>query len=440
MKKVFIKTHGCQMNEYDSAKMLDMLSIKEGFIQTENQEEADLLVLNTCSIREKAQERVFHQIGRWKKLKDNNPDLKIAIGGCVASQEGANLSRRAPAVDIVFGPQTLHRLPSMYRDATEDNERQLDISFPKIEKFDHIPDTKTDEPTAFVSIAEGCNKYCSFCVVPHTRGHEVSRPLDDILDEIKKLAEQGVREVNLLGQNVNNYKGPHKGETKSLAYLIEKTAEIDGIDRIRYTTSHPYEFRDDLVDLYAGLPELVSHVHLPVQSGSDRILKLMRRRYTADFYMKLIERIRNNRPNISFSSDFIVGFPGESQQDFQDTLDIIDAVKYDESFSFIYSPRPNTPAAEMEDNVLDDEKKERLSILQQKLNQHSFSIGRKMVGTTENCLVTGISKKNPGEMQARTENNRVVNFASSDKLIGKFAEIEIVDQLTNCLRGSLVEA
>lgn len=428
------------MNEYDSAKMLDMLSIKEGFIQTENQEEADLLVLNTCSIREKAQERVFHQIGRWKKLKDNNPDLKIAIGGCVASQEGANLSRRAPAVDIVFGPQTLHRLPSMYRDATEDNERQLDISFPKIEKFDHIPDTKTDEPTAFVSIAEGCNKYCSFCVVPHTRGHEVSRPLDDILDEIKKLAEQGVREVNLLGQNVNNYKGPHKGETKSLANLIEKTAEIDGIDRIRYTTSHPYEFRDDLVDLYAGLPELVSHVHLPVQSGSDRILKLMRRRYTADFYMKLIERIRNNRPNISFSSDFIVGFPGESQQDFQDTLDIIDAVKYDESFSFIYSPRPNTPAAEMEDNVLDDEKKERLSILQQKLNQHSFSIGRKMVGTTENCLVTGISKKNPGEMQARTENNRVVNFASSDKLIGKFAEIEIVDQLTNCLRGSLVEA
>ena len=428
------------MNEYDSAKMLDMLSIKEGFIQTENQEEADLLVLNTCSIREKAQERVFHQIGRWKKLKDNNPDLKIAIGGCVASQEGANLSRRAPAVDIVFGPQTLHRLPSMYRDATEDNERQLDISFPKIEKFDHIPDTKTDEPTAFVSIAEGCNKYCSFCVVPHTRGHEVSRPLDDILDEIKKLAEQGVREVNLLGQNVNNYKGPHKGETKSLANLIEKTAEIDGIDRIRYTTSHPYEFRDDLVDLYAGLPELVSHVHLPVQSGSDRILKLMRRRYTADFYMKLIERIRNNRPNISFSSDFIVGFPGESQRDFQDTLDIIDAVKYDESFSFIYSPRPNTPAAEMEDNVLDDEKKERLSILQQKLNQHSFSIGRKMVGTTENCLVTGISKKNPGEMQARTENNRVVNFASSDKLIGKFAEIEIVDQLTNCLRGSLVEA
>ncbi len=440
MKKVFIKTHGCQMNEYDSAKMLDMLSIKEDFVQTENQEEADLLVLNTCSIREKAQERVFHQIGRWKKLKDNNPDLKIAIGGCVASQEGANLSRRAPAVDIVFGPQTLHRLPGMYRDATEENKRQLDISFPKIEKFDHIPDTKTDKPTAFVSIAEGCNKYCSFCVVPHTRGHEVSRPLDDILDEIKNLAEQGVREVNLLGQNVNNYKGPHKGETKSLAYLIEKTAEIDGIDRIRYTTSHPYEFRDDLVDLYAGLPELVSHVHLPVQSGSDRILKLMRRRYTADFYLKLIERIRKNRPNISFSSDFIVGFPGETKQDFQDTLDIIDAVRYDESFSFIYSPRPNTPAAEMEDNVLEGEKKERLAILQQKLNQHSFSIGRKMVGTTKNCLVIGISKKNPGEMQARTENNRVVNFASSDKLIGKFTEIEIVDQLTNCLRGTLVEA
>jgi tRNA-2-methylthio-N6-dimethylallyladenosine synthase len=440
MKKVFIKTHGCQMNEYDSAKMLDMLSIKEDFIQTNNQEEADLLVLNTCSIREKAQERVFHQIGRWKKLKDNNPNLKIAIGGCVASQEGESLSKRAPAVDIVFGPQTLHRLPSMYKNAVQEDKRQLDISFPKIEKFDHIPDTKTDEPTAFVSIAEGCNKYCSFCVVPHTRGHEVSRPVNDIIEEIKNLAGQGVREVNLLGQNVNNFVGLESGEKKSLAYLIEKTSEIDGIDRIRYTTSHPYEFRDDLVDLYAGLPELVSHVHLPVQSGSNRILKLMRRRYTSEFYLELIDRIRKNRPNISFSSDFIVGFPGETEKDFQDTLDIIDAVGYDESFSFIYSARPNTPAAEMEDNVSQTEKKERLSVLQHKLNDYSSKIGRKMIGSTERCLVTGISKKNPGEMQARTENNRVVNFASTEALIGNFADIEIVDQLTNCLRGILVNA
>ena len=437
MKKVFIKTHGCQMNEYDSEKMLDMLSLEEKFIQTTNQEEADLLVLNTCSIREKAQERVFHQVGRWKKLKDKNPKLKIAIGGCVASQEGQKISKRAPAVDIVFGPQTLHRLPKMYRNSVIEEKNQIDISFPKIEKFDHIPDTKTDEPTAFVSIAEGCNKYCSFCVVPHTRGHEVSRPVQDIIDEIRKLADQGVREINLLGQNVNNYKGLENGEKKSLAFLIEKTAKIDGIDRIRYTTSHPFEFRDDLVDLYAGLPELVSHVHLPIQSGSDRILKLMRRRYTVEKYLDLVSRIRTNRPNISLSSDFIVGFPNESEQDFQDTLSVIDEIKYDESFSFIYSPRPNTPAAEMEDNVSPQEKKERLTVLQEKLNHHAFNIGRKMVGTVERCLVTGVSKKNPGEMQARTENNRVVNFPSSTKLIGEFVDIEIVDQLTNCLRGKI---
>ena len=437
MKKVFIKTHGCQMNEYDSEKMLDMLSLEEKFIQTNNQEEADLLVLNTCSIREKAQERVFHQVGRWKKLKDKNPNLKIAIGGCVASQEGQKISQRAPAVDIVFGPQTLHRLPNMYRNAVSEEKNQIDISFPKIEKFDYIPDTKTDEPTAFVSIAEGCNKYCSFCVVPHTRGHEVSRPVQDIIEEIKKLADQGVREVNLLGQNVNNYKGLENGEKKSLAFLIERTAKINGIDRIRYTTSHPFEFRDDLVDLYANLPELVSHVHLPIQSGSDRILKLMRRRYTVEKYLDLVSRIKKNRPNISLSSDFIVGFPNESEQDFEDTLAVIDEVKYDESFSFIYSQRPNTPAAEMADNVTLEEKKERLAILQDKLNHHAFNIGRKMVGTVETCLVTGISKKNPGELQARTENNRVVNFPSSAKLVGKFVDIEIVDQLTNCLRGKI---
>ncbi len=437
MKKVFIKTHGCQMNEYDSAKMLDLLSEKEEFTATDTPEDADLLVLNTCSIREKAQERVFHQIGRWKKLKDKNPNLKIAIGGCVASQEGKKLSQRAPAVDIVFGPQTLHRLPNLYKEASDTEKKQLDISFPKIEKFDYLPQSSSDSVTAFVSVAEGCNKYCSFCVVPHTRGHEVSRPVEDILVEIEALASRGVREVNLLGQNVNNFKGTFEGEKKSLAFLIEKVSKVNGIDRIRYTTSHPFEFKDDLVDLYKDTPELVSHVHLPVQSGSDRILKLMRRRYSAASYLELISRIRENRPGISFSSDFIVGFPGETDKDFQDTLDIVEKVGFDESFSFIYSPRPNTPATEMEDNVSKDIKKERLTILQHKLNELSSKISRKMVGSLERCLVLGVSKKNPGELQARTENNRVVNFATEENVIGKFVNLEIVDQLTNSLRGKL---
>ena len=437
MKKVFIKTHGCQMNEYDSAKMLDLLSEKEAFTATNTPEDADLLVLNTCSIREKAQERVFHQIGRWKKLKDKNPNLKIAIGGCVASQEGKKLSQRAPAVDIVFGPQTLHRLPNLYKEASDTEKKQLDISFPKIEKFDYLPQSSSDSVTAFVSIAEGCNKYCSFCVVPHTRGHEVSRPVEDILVEIEGLASRGVREVNLLGQNVNNFKGSFEGEKKSLAFLIEKVSKVNGIDRIRYTTSHPFEFKDDLVDLYKDTPELVSHVHLPVQSGSDRILKLMRRRYSAASYLELISRIRENRPGISFSSDFIVGFPGETDKDFQDTLDIVEKVGFDESFSFIYSPRPNTPAAGMEDNVSKDIKKERLTILQHKLNELSSKISRKMVGSLERCLVLGVSKKNPGELQARTENNRVVNFATDANVVGKFVNLKIVDQLTNSLRGKL---
>ena len=437
MKKVFIKTHGCQMNEYDSAKMMDLLSEKEEFTATDTPEDADLLVLNTCSIREKAQERVFHQIGRWKKLKDKNPNLKIAIGGCVASQEGKKLSQRAPAVDIVFGPQTLHRLPNLYKEASDTEKKQLDISFPKIEKFDYLPQSSSDSVTAFVSVAEGCNKYCSFCVVPHTRGHEVSRPVEDILVEIEGLASRGVREVNLLGQNVNNFKGTFEGEKKSLAFLIEKVSKVNGIDRIRYTTSHPFEFKDDLVDLYKDTPELVSHVHLPVQSGSDRILKLMRRRYSAASYLELISRIRENRPGISFSSDFIVGFPGETDKDFQDTLDIVEKVGFDESFSFIYSPRPNTPAAEMEDNVSKDIKKERLTILQHKLNELSSKISRKMVGSLERCLVLGVSKKNPGELQARTENNRVVNFATDANVVGKFVNLEIVDQLTNSLRGKL---
>ena len=436
-KKLFIKTHGCQMNEYDSAKMFDLLEEKESFELAENEEEADLLILNTCSIREKAQEKVFHQIGRWRKIKDKNPDLKIAIGGCVASQEGENIIKRAPAVDIVFGPQTLHKLPELYENKNKTNINQVDISFPKLEKFNHIPVYGTGEPSAFVSIIEGCNKYCSFCVVPHTRGHEVSRPVEDILLEINSLANRGVREINLLGQNVNNFKGTYRDKKTSLAFLIEKTSEIDGIDRIRYTTSHPYEFKDDLVELYKHIPELVSHVHLPVQSGSDRILKLMRRRYTASDYLDLIARIKANRPNISFSSDFIVGFPGETDKDFQDTMDLVEKVGFDESFSFVYSPRPNTPAAEMEDNVTLEVKKERLTILQHKLNELSSKISRKMVGTIENCLVLGVSKKNPGELQARTENNRVVNFASSHEKIGKFVNIKIVDQLTNSLRGKL---
>ena len=360
MKKVFIQTHGCQMNEYDSAKMLELLGEKSNFQTTENEAEADLLVLNTCSIREKAQERVFHQVGRWKALKDNNPNLKIAVGGCVASQEGEAISKRAPAVDIVFGPQTLHKLPDLYEESSQDGKRKLDISFPKIEKFDHFPEPKAEGPSAFVSVMEGCNKYCSFCVVPHTRGHEVSRPFDDILQEVKSLADQGVREINFLGQNVNNFKGEKDGEKSSLAELIRDAAQINNIDRLRFTTSHPFEFKDDLIELYLDVPELVSHVHLPVQSGSDRILKLMRRRYTRESYLDLVNRIRVNRPDISFSSDFIVGFPGETEEDFQDTLDVIDSVKFDESFSFIYSPRPNTPAAKMEDDVNLDEKKERL--------------------------------------------------------------------------------
>ena len=435
MKKVYIQTHGCQMNEYDSAKMLELLGEKSNFQTTENEAEADLLVLNTCSIREKAQERVFHQVGRWKSLKEKNPNLKIAIGGCVASQEGEAISKRAPAVDIVFGPQTLHKLPDLYEESSLDGKRKLDISFPKIEKFDHFSEPHADGPSAFVSIMEGCNKYCSFCVVPHTRGHEVSRPFEEILEEVSSLAYQGVREINFLGQNVNNFKGEKDGEKSSLAELIKDSANIENIERLRFTTSHPFEFKDDLVDLYKEMPELVSHVHLPVQSGSDRILKLMRRRYNRDSYLKLVDRIRNNRPEISFSSDFIVGFPGETQEDFQNTLDIIDEVKFDESFSFIYSPRPNTPAAKMEDDVSPIEKKERLNILQEKLNNYSSQISRKMVGTNEKCLVMDISKRNPGEFQARTENNRVVNFSSAKNMIGKFIDLDIVEAKPNSLRG-----
>ena len=437
-KKLFVKTHGCQMNEYDSAKMIDLLKAEEDFELVDSEDQADLLILNTCSIREKAQERVFHQIGRWRKIKEVKPDLKIAIGGCVASQEGEKIIKRAPSVDIVFGPQSLHNLPKLYKDKNSTKKPQIDISFPKLEKFDHIPMPDRGEASSFVSIVEGCNKYCSFCVVPKTRGHEVSRNVEDILREVSILAEKGTKEIHFLGQNVNNFKGLHKGEKSSLAKLIELTAEIENIERIRFTTSHPHEFKDDLVETYAKVPELVSHVHLPVQSGSDRILKLMRRRYTAEKYLILIDKLKKVRPDIRFSSDFIVGFPGETKQDFTDTMNIINEVKFDESYSFIYSARPDTPAATMEDDVSNDEKKERLNILQARLNQLSYGYSRKMVGSLQQCLVTGISKKDPGQLQARTICDRVVNFRSdSIDLVGQLINIRINDALPNCLRGSI---
>ena len=437
-KKLYIKTYGCQMNEYDSAKMADLLKEKEGFELAKNEDEADLLILNTCSIREKAQEKVFHQIGRWRKIKEEKPDLKIAIGGCVASQEGKEIIKRAPAVDIVFGPQTLHKLPELYSNKNKTNINQIDISFPKLEKFNHLPVKGKGEPSAFVSIAEGCNKYCSFCVVPKTRGHEVSRTIEDILNEVSILADKGTREINFLGQNVNNFKGTFKGEKSSLAVLIELASKIENIERIRFTTSHPHEFKDDLVEVYDRVPELVSHVHLPVQSGSDKILKLMRRRYNAEKYLSLIEKIRIIRPDMSFSSDFIVGFPGETNEDFQHTMNIINEVKFDESYSFIYSPRPNTTASEMPDDVHPEEKKERLNILQSRLNQLSFGYSRKKVGTNQRCLIYGQSRRDPGQLQGRTICNRIVNFQSNQlNLVGNFANVQIQEALTNSLRGTL---
>ena len=425
------------MNEYDSARMQDLLGDSHGFETTQNEDEADLILLNTCSIREKAQEKVFHQLGRWKKLKEKNPNLKIGVGGCVASQEGENIIKRAPQVDLVFGPQTIHRVPDLYKNITEAKPASVDITFPKTEKFDYLPEQKIDGPTAFVSIMEGCNKYCSFCVVPHTRGHEISRPIDDILKEIKGLSLQGVKEINLLGQNVNSYRDS-KLKTKGLGLtnLIRASAQIEGIQRIQFTTSHPFEFGQDLIDIYLEVPELISYVHLPVQSGSNSILEKMRRRHTRDEYLEIIEKLKTVREGISISSDFIVGFPGETEDDFLDTLDLVDRVGYDESFSFIYSPRPNTTAKDLEDDVPLEEKKNRLSVLQHKLENSALNISRKMVGETRKCLVTGVSKKNPGEFQARTENNKVVIFSCSDQsMIGKIVDIEIVEAKNKSLRG-----
>ena len=425
------------MNEYDSSRMKDILGESHDLIVVDQPEKADLILLNTCSIREKAQEKVFHELGRWKELKKKNPKLKIGVGGCVASQEGENIIKRAPFVDLVFGPQTIHRVPKMYEEVSKLNNREVDISFPKTEKFDVLPKPSNDGTSSFVSIMEGCNKYCSFCVVPHTRGHEVSRSLIEIIEEVKGLAKDGVREIIFLGQNVNAYRDS-KDKTKGLglANLIRESSGIKGIDRIRYTTSHPFEFGEDLIAVYEEVPELVSHVHLPVQSGSDGVLKMMRRRHTVDQYLQIIEELRMARSDISISSDFIVGFPGESDKDFQDTLNLVDKVGFDESYSFVYSPRPNTTAKDLKDDVSLIEKKKRLKILQTALKKSSFKISRRMVGNIENCLVTGISKKDPGELQARTENNRVVNFNSDGKdLVGQFINLEIVDVMPNSLRG-----
>lgn len=428
------------MNEYDSAKMLDVLAAGCQLSVTDNEEEADVLLLNTCSIREKAQEKVFSQLGRWKKLKANKPDMIIGVGGCVASQEGEAIRTRAPYVDMVFGPQTLHRLPEMLHQSRSTGGAVVDISFPEIEKFDHLPEPKSDGVKAFVSIMEGCSKYCTFCVVPYTRGEEISRPLDDVIAEVVSLANQGVREVNLLGQNVNAYRGVmDDGDIADLALLIHYVAAVDGIDRIRYTTSHPVEFSDNLIEAYATVPELVSHLHLPVQSGSDRILMMMKRGHTALEYKHKINKLRKIRPDISMSSDFIIGFPGETEADFNATMKLIDDMGFDASFSFIYSARPGTPAAFMPDNVTMETKKERLKLLQDKLLDQANRISRQMVGTTQRILVEGVSRKSEQEMKGRTENNRVVNFGGDDSLVGQFVDVQITEALNNSLRGELIE-
>jgi tRNA-2-methylthio-N6-dimethylallyladenosine synthase len=438
--KVFIKTHGCQMNEYDSAKMLDVLAEGCNLSLTEEEAEADVLLLNTCSIREKAQEKVFSQLGRWKKLKQNKPGMVIGVGGCVASQEGEAIRTRAPFVDMVFGPQTLHRLPEMLHQSRSSGNAVVDISFPEIEKFDHLPEPRSDGVKAFVSIMEGCSKYCTFCVVPYTRGEEISRPLDDVIAEVASLAGQGVREVNLLGQNVNAYRGEmDDGDVADLALLIHYVAAIDGIDRIRYTTSHPVEFSDNLIDAYATVPELVNHLHLPVQSGSDRILSMMKRGHSAIEYKHKINKLRKIRPDISLSSDFIIGFPGETDADFNATMKLIDDIGFDTSFSFIYSARPGTPAAFMPDDVDIETKKQRLQQLQEKLLNQSNQISRKMVGSNQRILVEGYSRKSDRELAGRTENNRVVNFVGPDSLIGQFARVDITQALNNSLKGTLAE-
>ena len=434
--KLYIKTHGCQMNEYDSAKMADVLAAAHGLALTENETEADVILINTCSIREKAQEKVFSQLGRWKELKQANPALVIGVGGCVASQEGEAIVKRAPYVDLVFGPQTLHRLPQMIEARKSTQRAQVDISFPEIEKFDRLPEPRAEGPTAFVSIMEGCSKYCSYCVVPYTRGEEISRPFDDVIAEVAALADQGVREVNLLGQNVNAYRGPtHDGGFADLAVLIHAIAQLDGIGRIRFTTSHPLEFSDSLIEAYANVPKLANYLHLPVQAGSDRILSAMKRGYTTLEFKQKIRKLRKVRPGISVSTDIIVGFPGETDADFEQTMKLVEEIGFDQSFTFIFSRRPGTPAANLHDDTPDAVKHERLSRLQAAINANAKAISEAMVGTVQNVLVEGPSKKNPDEMAGRTENMRYVNFPGDARLIGQFVDVQITQAMSNSLRG-----
>ena len=438
--KLYIKTFGCQMNEYDSEKMADVLRDSHGYELTDRPEDADLLLVNTCSIREKAQEKVFSELGRWRQLKEKKPGLMIGVGGCVASQEGDGINKRAPCVDIVFGPQTLHRLPEMVNEVRANGLPVVDISFPEIEKFDCLPAPRADGPTAFVSVMEGCSKYCTFCVVPYTRGEEISRPLDGVITEVVQLAKQGVREINLLGQNVNAYLGPmHDGQLADLATLIYYVAAIDGIDRIRFTTSHPVEFTDSLIQAYAEVPQLANYLHLPVQNGSDRILARMKRGHTVIEYKQKIRKLRAVRPDISLSSDFIVGFPGETDADFEATMNLIAEIGFDQSFSFVYSARPGTPAASFTDDTPIEVKKQRLSILQARINQQALAISKAMVGTAQSVLVEKPSKKDANQMSGRTENMRWVNFDADPSCIGQFVDVVITEALPNSLRGRLTQ-
>jgi len=438
-RKLFIKTFGCQMNEYDSAKIADVLAEAEGMELTSRAEEADVLLLNTCSVREKAQEKVFSQLGAWHEWKRARPDLVIGVGGCVASQEGEHLQQRAPFVDVVFGPQTLHRLPDLLEKARAGRQPVMDVSFPEIEKFDCLPEPRAEGPTAYVSVMEGCSKYCTYCVVPYTRGEEVSRPFDDVIAECAKLAGLGVKEITLLGQNVNAYRGEmHDGGVADLALLIHFVAAIDGIERVRFTTSHPVEFSDSLIQAFAEVPELVSHLHLPVQSGSDRILRAMKRGHDVADYKLKIRRLREARPDISISSDFIVAFPGETDEDFEDTMKLVEEVGFDQSFSFIYSARPGTPAAELKETVRPEVAKQRLHRLQQAITANAQAISRGMVGSVQRILVDRPSRKDPREMAGRTGNNRVVNFRAGRNLGGQFVEVRITEALPNSLRGELV--
>ena len=435
--KLYIRTFGCQMNEYDSQKMIDVLKHSHGLVLTNDALEADVLLLNTCSIREKAQEKLFHQLGRWRKFKEKNPNLIIGVGGCVASQEGELILKRAPFVDIIFGPQTLHRLPNMLSNALN-KQTSIDISFPEIEKFDHLPEPKTNGVSAFVSIMEGCSKYCTFCVVPYTRGEEVSRPFNDVINEVQILANQGVREVNLLGQNVNAYQGKMEDdEMADLALLINIVAQIDGIDRIRYTTSHPVEFSDSLIQAYAEVPELVSHLHLPIQSGSDKILTLMKRGHTALEYKSKIRKLRKIRPDISISSDFIIGFPGETDEDFNNTMALINDITFDKSFSFIYSARPGTPAASYPDDVDMRVKKERLALVQKTIDESTETISKAMIGSVQKVLVENKAKKD-NNLFGRTENMRNMHFKGDASLIGQIVDVKITDARGNSLIGELV--